>query len=194
MRASLLGVAVAGLQPVGPSPRDQMEEQPPPAVPSPSSPNKAAPVFAILAVVLVAVVALALKSGRGSILQRHAALIGAVLGFGAGFAGCNGGFTLTDNRPLAFTVPLLAGAIGSLPGLAVGFLRFATDCLTWVSRRSPWLTWSTYRWTRHATGASSGRSRGERSAGEWTFPSARGRGHGGRQVVVPEGPVMHVPP
>jgi len=74
-------------------------------------------VFVVAAVALGAVAALALRTGKGVVYQRHAAIIGGLVGFTAGFGGCHS----SDPRPGAFTLALLAGAVCSLPGLAAGF-------------------------------------------------------------------------
>jgi hypothetical protein len=56
------------------------------------------------------------KEGR-RVTQRHSALIGGLVGFVAGLGACGA----TDNRPPGIAVVLLAGAVCSLPGFAVGF-------------------------------------------------------------------------
>jgi uncharacterized membrane protein YjjP (DUF1212 family) len=92
-----------------------MSEAPPP---SSTSMSDATVVFVYAAVLLFGVLALSLKSGKRAIFQGHAAIIGGILCFVAGFAACNA----ADRRLSGIAVPLLAGAICSLPGLGVGFL------------------------------------------------------------------------
>ncbi len=107
------------LQPVTPQPGGAEQEAAPTARSSPSSNFTGATlVFVVCAAALVAVVSLALKTGKGAVYQRHAALIGGVVGFVAGFGGCRS----TDPRPGAFTLTLLAGAVCSLPGFIVGYV------------------------------------------------------------------------
>ena len=73
------------------------------------------------------------KGGKRAIFRRHAAIIGGILGFAAGFGGCNA----TDIRPSGLAVALLAGAIRSLPGLGIGFFLGKKETTGAMPRASP---------------------------------------------------------